>query len=92
MTTLIVLTIISIVLMVAAVTLLVKRINENNALLQSYYNSLYEDIQYEIKHLLNMENLLGYAVSRLPKTRSKKVNSETDETEDIIKNIEPVED
>ena len=88
-TTLIVLIIIAIALMITATILLLKRINENNAMLQDYYKKLEEDILTGISDISDLTQLVDYAVSRLPKSRSKKLKL-TDETEDIIKDIEPL--
>jgi len=91
-TTLIVLIIIASALMITAMILLLKCISENEEMLKNYYTKLEEDIRTGISDISDLTQLVDYAVSRLPKSRSKKLKSDIDETDDIIKDIEPSND
>lgn len=72
-TVIIILIIAAMLLMIAGLILLIKCINNVSYNLEEYYKTLGNDICDILDRMNNFEDDLDYAISKLPKSRSKKV-------------------
>ena len=87
-TTIIIVIAIALVIMIAGMIMLSLQIRKNSELMQQLYYNLVSDIADAMNEMTTFKNDLDYAISRLPKSRSKKVDitmATNDTIEDALK-------